>query len=1200
MAQFLVSYNIQVNSAQATQNLSQFAAVASALTDPSSKLNGLTTSLKRLNTVLSKLDRPVKFRFSAGHSFRTMDAVIRRLERIHELAKTPATLVVNGGGGSRTPSAPTSPHPTSVPKTPKAPTNTVWQKGMASPVGFGGMDFVKGMGIAYGLAGAGQFISGTVQDATEYDNIMATTRNILKTHDKQAGFERRFKEMEQTVRNVGIETKFTAMEVAGASKFLAMAGLNLEDINNSIRPIADIALVGDTELAHTADIVTNIMTAYNIKATQMRDAADQMTMTFTKTNTTLEELAESYKYAAGVLSASNVPFQDATAAIGVLGDAGIKASLAGTTMRNIALNLQNPTKKQAAAWETIGVSRLDANGKLRDWKDIFQDLHDKNVGAADMMKLFHKYAAAGSLALVRNIDKWKEVSEKNYQASGLSSKLADEKKNTVQGLWYQFTSSLTEAGMKAFESHQGNIKDILRDMVSWAQSGDFRKQLEQALLLVKDIAEGLMSILKTFAYMYERFGGVLKLWIKFQMTTYPIVASMKLISNLLGVIGVRAGVGGVAGSISVLTNALTGFQQSGKRSIAMMREFITMKNNMRASVKSMAGSMLPMLGAGAGAWLGSHVGEEGSMASGIGSLVGAGAGAMLMNPAVWSFLTTNPAGWATSAALAIGGLVWYLADLTSKTSEASASWREFSANMSAVTQNGASLSASASIQDKYWRIIEESAGNANVQLEKTLALFKELGEQEKGKMSGTTPVGVPLKSIFSKQYDALGKEYSGAIDSYMDTQFVFKNYPGITEYKNYTKHRPDFAKLNFTSIAPGVAEWDKFGFTIKDDASLLRSADAQLEMASIEVKKYLESTHYPALYRARSVEDVKRINSELIRKIAEIRKNIDPSTANLSLDEVMNFSNPERLAFYSNAFSSGLEQWGLPSGDKNNKMVQSQLALIKILKMYEQGVELKLDSFQEFLTGIGEPLADFEKYGELFSKEWVAKVWGIDSATGTLIKGSDGKTKFATARDAVEAMGKWYAHLQQQLEGMYWYSTSWGKNMRDMLETGAFSMSYWNAMVPKSGNGVKLGSKVNVNGKEYVAKADTDGVVKYFSTSDFVSAPVSLSEMGKLLNNEQNQLLANSTGGDGKTPRSYSLGGGRTGGSRASSSDYKRHYQNESSAPKQVIVTISNLMNVEKVDMSNADNQAVVANLKGQLAQALIDVVHDFDASFHG
>lgn len=153
-------------------------------------------------------------------------------------------------------------------------------------------------------------------------------------------------------------------------------------------------MVGDTELGETADVVTNIMTAYNIAPNKMRNAADIMTNTFTMSNTTLTEIAEAYKYAASLLSAGGISFEEATAAIGVLGDAGIKGSQAGTTMRTIMANVANPTKKQQEGWDEIGVSLTDKSGKRKDLLQVFQELHDKNLDVDAFYRIFHKTAAS--------------------------------------------------------------------------------------------------------------------------------------------------------------------------------------------------------------------------------------------------------------------------------------------------------------------------------------------------------------------------------------------------------------------------------------------------------------------------------------------------------------------------------------------------------------------------------------------------------------------------------------------------------------------------------------------------------------------------------------------------------------------------------------------------------------------------------------
>ena len=109
----------------------------------------------------------------------------------------------------------------------------------------------------------------------------------------------------------------------------------------------------------------------------MDNTADILTMTFTKTNTTLLELAESFKYAGTVAHQSGLDFETASAALGVLGDAGLKGSHAGTTLRMMLLNMMNPTKRGQEAWDLLGISTKDKNGNLRNFTDILSDLHEK-------------------------------------------------------------------------------------------------------------------------------------------------------------------------------------------------------------------------------------------------------------------------------------------------------------------------------------------------------------------------------------------------------------------------------------------------------------------------------------------------------------------------------------------------------------------------------------------------------------------------------------------------------------------------------------------------------------------------------------------------------------------------------------------------------------------------------------------------------
>lgn len=111
--------------------------------------------------------------------------------------------------------------------------------------------------------------------AIEYSNIMQSAHSILRVADTDLStFETRFDNMARHVRKIGIDTKFTAVEIAGAVKYLSMAGMNIDTINKSIRPITNLALIGDNDVSYIADLATNIMAGYDINNNSMDSVAD--------------------------------------------------------------------------------------------------------------------------------------------------------------------------------------------------------------------------------------------------------------------------------------------------------------------------------------------------------------------------------------------------------------------------------------------------------------------------------------------------------------------------------------------------------------------------------------------------------------------------------------------------------------------------------------------------------------------------------------------------------------------------------------------------------------------------------------------------------------------------------------------------------------------------------------------------------------
>lgn len=511
--------NIQINTSAAEASLERVLKQLSNIkSQAKTALNGVmgkplysTSDIKKLEQAINSINgKTIEPRASTKKAINSLDLLLQKIEQIKSNSKITITASAAGAskavaGGITKSNIPASTarqvgagHSTYLYPSTRQVLGPTYANTGTNVAG----EMIKGMGIAYGLSSLMSGVTSVFRDASTYDNIAKTTKNILQTHDKKVGFEARFNEMNQLMRQVGVETKYTAPQVASAGKFLAMAGYDVDQIKHAIRPISDIALVGDTDLGETADVVTNIMTAYEIPAKQMDNTADILTMTFTKTNTTLLELAESFKYAGTVAHQSGLDFETASAALGVLGNAGLKGSHAGTTLRMMLLNMMNPTKKSQEAWDILGINPKDKNGNLRNLTDILSDLHKKqqSMSSGDFTtlinKMFRVTAAPGALALINNVEDVQKTAELNRHSMNLASDLADEKKNTIQGLWYQMTSAFTETGMQGFEQMQGVIRDFLQRMIELMKSTEFATALRNAMDMFLKIANVIVGVFK--------------------------------------------------------------------------------------------------------------------------------------------------------------------------------------------------------------------------------------------------------------------------------------------------------------------------------------------------------------------------------------------------------------------------------------------------------------------------------------------------------------------------------------------------------------------------------------------------------------------------------------------------------------------------------------------------------------------------------
>jgi TP901 family phage tail tape measure protein len=488
--------------------------------------------------------------------------------------------------------------------------------------------------------------------AIDYSNIMESAHSILRVADSDLKtFETRFDSMARHVRKIGIDTKYTAVEIAGAVKYLSMAGMNIETINKSIRPITNLALIGDNDVSYIADLATNIMAGYDIHNDSMDSVADIISSTISRSNVNIVEMAESYKMAAGYLRMAGVDFTESSAAIGLLGNMGLKGTLAGTSLRALSTRFAKPTKEAQKVLDRLGIrftEMRDIEGvqveKLRPIADIFEELNKKGASMADVQAIFGKIGGNAAMMFLKNYDKLRELTSYNRGSQGVSSELALVKQNTTKGLWAQVTSQLTEGFMQAYEVLEPSIRTVLRTFLAKFKAPEFTRGLVSIGNALLDIFTVIGNI---GAWVTRNFH-----WIEPLVFTGVVATRLFKVAGALTNIGIAMGFIGKQSAATTSISAVQGLLGAGgigKVSFAQKRAIVSA---MQSAGVAGRGAMNRALMAGGGV-----IGAKGVLQSLFATQVATGSG-LTGAAASLSAISTGAVAATAGIAALVGTLGW--------------------------------------------------------------------------------------------------------------------------------------------------------------------------------------------------------------------------------------------------------------------------------------------------------------------------------------------------------------------------------------------------------------------------------------------------------------------------------------------------------------------------------------------------------------
>jgi TP901 family phage tail tape measure protein len=213
-------------------------------------------------------------------------------------------------------------------------------------------------------------------------------------------------QLEQAALDLGASTAWSASQVAEAEKYLSMAGFSVQENIAALPSMLNLASAGATDLGRSADIASDILSAFGLEAREMDRVADVLTATFTTANTNLEMLGDTMKYVGPVAAKAGLDLESTAAMAGLLGNVGIKGSQAGTTLRSMLASLADPAGEASKAMRSLNVDVLDAGGNLRSPITLLGEMSEAMDGMGSgkqlqlLSKVFGREAMSGVAELV--------------------------------------------------------------------------------------------------------------------------------------------------------------------------------------------------------------------------------------------------------------------------------------------------------------------------------------------------------------------------------------------------------------------------------------------------------------------------------------------------------------------------------------------------------------------------------------------------------------------------------------------------------------------------------------------------------------------------------------------------------------------------------------------------------------------------------
>lgn len=327
---------------------------------------------------------------------------------------------------------------------------------------------VKGLSVATGaITGTATALGGVSIAAIKAGSDFESQMSRVQAISGATGSE--FNKLKEQAIQLGADTAFSSSQAAEGMENLAAAGFTTSEIMDAMPGLLDLAAASGEDLASSSDIAASTLRGFGLEAADAAHVADVLAANANKTNSSVADTGEAMKYVAPLARAAGLSMEETAAAIGIMANAGIQGSQAGTTLRGAISRLSKPTKQMSECMADLGISFYDSEGNMKSLAEQTRMMEEATAGMTDeqrnnvLVTLYGQEALSGMLALMNEGDgALLELTHAYETCDGSAKAAAETMQDNLAGALDQLGGSAETLGIVFYESVSESLKETAK------------------------------------------------------------------------------------------------------------------------------------------------------------------------------------------------------------------------------------------------------------------------------------------------------------------------------------------------------------------------------------------------------------------------------------------------------------------------------------------------------------------------------------------------------------------------------------------------------------------------------------------------------------------------------------------------------------------------------------------------------------------